>query len=94
MLDLTELDVQIENTNGKPLELPLADVMEDPSQPRVEFPELEMKKIAESIKQRGVKTPISVHIHPNEKGKYIINHGATRSRGPIMAGKEPIPASH
>ena len=92
MIDLAELDIKVENNNGKPLELPLADVMEDPSQPRVEFPEFEMNKIAESIKQRGVKTPISVHIHPTETGKYIINHGARRYRGSLLAGKETIPA--
>ena len=92
MIDLAELDIKVENNNGKPLELPLSDVMEDPSQPRIEFPEFEMNKIAESIKQRGVKTPISVHIHPTETGKYIINHGARRYRGSLLAGKETIPA--
>ena len=92
MLDLSNLDDVFDSENGKPLELSIADVMEDPTQPRLEFPIDEMEKIAESIKERGVKTPISVHLHPTNKGKYIINHGARRYRGSIMAGKTTIPA--
>ena len=92
MLNFEDLEEQHENTNGKPLELRIIDVMEDPDQPRVEFPELEMEKIAASIKERGVKTPISVKPHPTETGKYIINHGARRYRGSVMAGKDTIPA--
>lgn len=58
----------------------------------VEFPEDQMQKMAESIKERGVKTPISVKPHPTEQGKWLINYGARRFRASIMAGKDTIPA--
>ena len=46
--------------------------------------------LGESIKERGVKSPISVH--PIENGRYMINHGARRYRASKLAGKTTIPA--
>lgn len=93
MIDLSALDTPSEVVaDGKPLEISLADLIEDPNQPRVEFPEDEMQKMAASIKERGVKTPISIKAHPTEAGKWIINHGARRYRGSLLAGKSTIPA--
>lgn len=92
-IDLSALDTPSELVaDGKPKEIPLTDLVEDPNQPRVEFPEDEMKKMAASIKERGVKTPISVKAHPTDAGKWIINHGARRYRGSLLAGKDTIPA--
>ena len=78
--------------DGTPKQISLTDILEDPEQPRVEFPEDQMQKMAESIKERGVKTPISVKPHPTEQGKWLINYGARRFRASIMAGKDTIPA--
>lgn len=57
--------------DGTPKQISLTDILEDPEQPRVEFPEDQMQKMAESIKERGVKTPISVKPHPTEQGKWL-----------------------
>lgn len=93
MIDLSALDAPSEViADGKPKEIPLTDLLEDPNQPRIEFPEDEMQKMAASIKERGVKTPISVKAHPTDAGKWIINHGARRYRGSLLAGKATIPA--
>lgn len=75
---------------GKPLELPLADVMEDPNQPRHFFSEEALHELAASIQETGVKSPISVRPAPD--GKYLINHGARRYRASLLAGKLTIPA--
>ena len=75
---------------NRPLELALDQIVEDPKQPRVEFDQETLAELAESIKLRGVKTPISVR--PHEAGGYIINHGARRFRASRLAGKETIPA--
>ena len=75
---------------NRPLELELAEVVEDPNQPRVEFDPETLAELAESIKLRGVKTPISVR--PHAAGGYIINHGARRFRASRLAGKTTIPA--
>lgn len=95
-LDLTGLD-NLTNLgagatdSGKPLELPLSEVIEDPDQPRQHFDEEKLRSLAEQIKAKKVKTPISVK-PKNADGKYVINHGARRYRASIMAGKGTIPA--
>lgn len=78
------------------LELDLSLIDEDPNQPRREdnpgFSEEKLNELAKSIARRGVKTPISVHNHPEKAGRFIINHGARRFRASKMAGKMTIPA--
>ena len=76
--------------SGRPLELKLEEIAEDPDQPRVEFNEESLAELADSIRARGVKTPISVR--PVKKGDgYMINHGARRFRASRLAGLETIP---
>ncbi|HHE3601781.1 TPA: ParB/RepB/Spo0J family partition protein [Pasteurella multocida] len=74
------------------LELSLSSIIEDSEQPRIVFSEDSLNELAESIKERGVKSPISVRPHPTEPSKYIINHGARRYRASLIAGKNTIPA--
>ncbi len=73
------------------LEMALSLIDEDPNQPRNEFDPITLQELAETIKLRGVKTPISVHPNLEKKGHFIINHGARRYRASILAGKESIP---
>ncbi len=61
---------------------------EDPNQPRKTFDNI--TELSESIKERGVKSPISVH--PIDNGRYMINHGARRYRASKLAGRTSIPA--
>ena len=79
--------------NGQPLELDITLIDEDPNQPRVDFDEDGLKDLANSIKERGVKSAISVRSNPNEAGRYIINHGARRYRASVLVGKTTIPAN-
>ncbi len=73
------------------LDLNLID--EDPNQPRTKtnqgFSEKSLRELAETIKERGVKSPISVRDAGN--GRYLINHGARRYRASIVAGLTEIP---
>ncbi len=91
-LDLTALADFTDDSKGKPFELPISKVMEDSNQPRKAFDEDSLRELAASIKERGVKTPISVHDNPARPGQYIINHGTRRLRASILAGKTTIPA--
>ncbi|HCP6903053.1 ParB/RepB/Spo0J family partition protein [Shigella flexneri] len=77
---------------GKPMEIPLADIEEDPNQPRTEFSAEAMAEMTASIKARGVRQPVSVRPHPSKPGKWMLNFGARRYRGSLAAGKETIPA--
>jgi ParB family transcriptional regulator, chromosome partitioning protein len=79
-----------------PLQLDIALIDEDKDQPRQEdnpgFSKERMAELAESIKSRGVKTPISVRENPDTPGRYLINHGARRFRASKLAGNATIPA--
>lgn len=74
------------------LEIPLSNIDEDPNQPRTAFDQKALNELAETIRERGVKTPISVRNHPTIEGRYRLNHGARRFRASLLAGKETIPA--
>ena len=81
---------------GRPQELPLDLIDEDPNQPRTAdnpgfSPEC-IAEIGETIALRGVKSPICVRDNPDAPGRYLINHGARRYRGSKWADKTTIPA--
>lgn len=79
-----------------PLHLPLDVIDEDPNQPRKAdnpgFSTDSLEELAVTVKDRGVKSPISVRENPEAEGRYLINHGARRYRASKLAGKETIPA--
>ena len=89
--NLSELLGNAEVSSGTPLRLPLASIKEDPDQPRKEFDVGKIQELANSIQERGVKTPISVR-QSSEEGVYVINHGARRYRASLLAGLSEIPA--
>lgn len=80
----------------QPVDLEISIIDEDPGQPRMHdnpgFADKSLHELAESIRNRGVKTPISVRENPVVRGRYIINHGARRFRSSRIAGKTTIPA--
>lgn len=85
---------QVEVANGKPLIVPIDELIEDPGQPRTEAnPGFSPESIAElgaSIKAQGVKMPISVK-SKNDAGFYVINDGARRYRGSKWAELNEVP---
>lgn len=89
-LDL--LDVPIDAVGGVPLSLPIADIDEDPAQPRHEFDDASLAELADTIRQRGVRQPISVRRHPAQPDRWMLNFGARRLRASKLAGKSEIPA--
>lgn len=91
-LDLSSLEEKIRIPAGQPLHIPLVDIEEDPNQPRTVFSEQAMSEMIESIRMRGVKTPVSVRSHPHKPGKWMLNYGARRYRSSCAVGCETIPA--
>ncbi len=73
-------------------EIDITLISEDIHQPRKEFNRETLQELTETIKLRGVKSPISVRPNPDRPGTYIINHGARRYRASINAGLTKIPA--
>jgi len=47
---------------GKPIEIPLCEIVEDPNQPRRVFDEAELNELAASIRERGVLQAISTAV--------------------------------
>ena len=78
LLGATEIDINL--------------ISEDSNQPRKEFNKDTLNELTETVKLRGVKSPISVRPNPDNPGNYIINHGARRYRASVLAGLKKIPA--
>lgn len=91
-MNLTGLADFAAASEARLLDALLTDIRPDPDQPRTEFDQDKMAEITETIRQRGVKTPISVRRDPQGITKYIINLGERRYLGSKAAGKLTIPA--
>lgn len=78
-------------SSGKPLLVPLDQIKPDPHQPRQEIDPERLKELADSIRERGVKSPISLK-PKNADGIYFINHGERRFHASRAAGLTEIPA--
>ena len=83
-------------SDGSPLMIDIAMIDEDPAQPRSKNnPGLRPESIAElaaSFGPRGPKTPLSLRLNPNARGRYIINHGHRRYRAGKLKGLDALPA--
>ena len=92
--DLGNLDLLDQNVvaYGKPLQLALDAIDEDPRQPRTEFDAQTLQELADSIAARGVRVPISVRPHPERAGRWMVNAGGRRVRASRMLGRVEIPA--
>ncbi len=88
--DLADTATQNPGMNGRPLLVPLAQIDEDPDQPRCVFSHAELTQLAESIRAVGVLQPIIVR-RDHASGRYIINMGARRHRAARLAGLDAIP---
>lgn len=90
--DLAALDAPSGETSGRPLMLDLDAIEEDPEQPRREFDEGALQELADTLRERGVRQPISVQPHPTQSGRWRLNFGARRLRAARLAGMRQIPA--
>ena len=78
-----------DNIESKGVLLPIEEIMPNPYQPRRMFDLTGLSELAESIKQVGVITPISVR---NAPGGYELICGERRLRAAKIAGLKKIPA--
>lgn len=93
-LSLDDLDLlpPTGEEGGTPLRIPLDAIDEDPDQPRQEFDEKSLNELADTIRERGVRQPVSVRTHPTKPGRWMLNFGARRLRAGKRAGLSEIPA--
>ncbi len=89
-------DVDIDTNMGKPnlttsiSTIPVKDIEANPFQPRKEFDAEALEELAQSIREQGVITPITVRQMPD--GKYQLIAGERRLRASQMADLKEIPA--
>lgn len=91
-LDSLDLLPPTGGEGGTPLRIPLDTIDEDPDQPRQEFDEQSLDELAETIRERGVRQPVSVRAHPTQPGRWMLNFGARRLRACKRVGLSEIPA--
>jgi len=72
-------------------EIRLDRIVRDPDQPRTEFDPKDLRQLAESIRARGVMTPIRVR-WDDAADRYVVVLGERRFRASGLAGLETIPA--
>ena len=70
--------------------VPVADIQANPFQPRKEFDQQALDDLAQSIREQGVITPVTVRRMPD--GKYQLIAGERRFRASQLAGLTEIPA--
>lgn len=90
--DLAGLDSQTPHASGAPLQLEIDLIDEDPGQPRTEFDADSLQDLAATIRERGVRQPVSVREHPEVPGRWMLNFGARRLRASKLASMPHIPA--
>lgn len=76
--DLAALDAPAPEVSGLPLMLATDAIDEDPDQPRQEFDVDALQELADTIRERGVRQPVSVRPKPQQPGHWILNFGARR----------------
>ena len=84
------LSENVSEEDNKVYELNIYDIEPNPDQPRKNFDETQLKKLADSISEVGVLSPILVSKKDN--GLYEIVAGERRWRASKIAGKKKIPA--
>ena len=90
--DLAALDEPAPDASGRLMLMPLDDIDEDPEQPRHEFDANGLLELAATIRDRGVRQPISVRPSTQQHGRWVLNFGARRLRAAKLAGLTEIPA--
>lgn len=80
-----------QNTKDQ-LHIDLALIEEDPLNVRLVFDEDKLQALADTIRENGVLTPISIRPNPDKSGHFIINNGARRFRASTLLGLKSIPA--
>ena len=84
-------DFEVNNTVTAAIStIPLKKIVANPYQPRKEFAPEALEELAQSIRQQGVITPVTVRKMPD--GTYQLIAGERRCRAAQLAGLKEVPA--
>jgi len=85
------------HADGRPSEMPLAKIVKDPDNPRAPLhlrtleEQQQQHELNKNVRQRGIKSPVSLRAHPTESDTWVINHGHCRFDAAQAAGFATIP---
>ena len=88
--DIADLEPVAKKGNAAVSMIEVGLVDPNPFQPRKEFIDSELEELAQSIKQQGVITPVTLRHMPD--GRYQLVAGERRLRASKLAGLKEIPA--
>lgn len=74
--------------SGKVEEIPVADILPNPAQPRKRFDRVKLVELSESIAENGILQPLTVRVLD---GKITLVAGERRLRAAKMAGLKKVP---
>jgi ParB family chromosome partitioning protein len=74
------------------VQVELAIIDFDPTQPRRQFREESLQELAESVRMHGILEPVSLRRHPDAEGRYMVNRGERRVRAARECGLTTVPA--
>ena len=80
---------QGENPPAGVTKIPISKIKKNPHQPRKQFDSASLSELSDSIKEKGVVTPITVRMNDEN---YILIAGERRLRASKLANKKHIPA--
>lgn len=84
-------EANTDRRDGRPFEIPLASIMVNPEQPRVQFRHQELEDLMNSIKEHGIIQPLTVTLMPG--GGYELIAGERRYRAAKMLGLLTVPVT-
>lgn len=73
------------------VEAPIEKIHPDPNQPRTYYDPVALEELSNSIKEKGVLSPVTVRELPDDHLSYMIIFGERRWRAAKLAGLETIP---
>ena len=74
------------------IQIPVAEIIPNPRQPRSQFGDEDLEELATSIKQFGLIQPVIVSEDPDNQGKFVLIAGERRWLAARKTGLEKIPA--
>ena len=75
-------------TAGRVEQVPIADILPNPQQPRRQFDRMKLLELAESIAENGILQPLIITV---KEGKPVLLAGERRLRAAKMAGLTTVP---
>lgn len=79
-----------EREGGGITEIPVAQIIPNPRQPRAQMDEMDLQGLADSIREHGILQPLVVS-HDAQGNSYVLIAGERRLRAAKLAGLERVP---